>query len=71
MQLGKPWGAPKREQCQGFTIEEFARLDLSRMDFTEVYKEFMDAAKLPDEVETMRQIQDKINDYYDLHGTGG
>lgn len=71
IQLGKPWGAPKSEQCRGFTIEEFARLDLSKMDFTEVYKEFMDAAKLPDEVETMRQIQDKINNYYELHGTGG
>src|SRR3546814_4974842 len=21
-QLGRPWGAPKREQCLGFTIEE-------------------------------------------------
>src|SRR3546814_5771 len=25
-QLGRPWGAPKREQCLGFTIDEFARL---------------------------------------------
>ncbi|MFC6623419.1 conjugal transfer protein TraN [Novosphingobium panipatense] len=69
VQLGKPWGAPKREQCHGFTIEEFARLDLSVMDFTEVYAEFVDAARLPDEVETMTQIQQKIEDYYDLHGT--
>jgi conjugal transfer mating pair stabilization protein TraN len=67
-QIGKSWGTPKKEQCQGFTIDEFARLDLSKMDFTEVYKEFMDAAKLPDEVETMTDIQGKIQDYYDLHG---
>ncbi|MCF8708396.1 conjugal transfer protein TraN [Rhizorhapis sp. SPR117] len=67
-QLGKPWGSPKKEQCQGFTIDEFARLDLSVMDFTEVYADFMDAAKLPDEVEAMSQIQQKIQDYYDLHG---
>lgn len=68
IQLGRPWGAPKREQCLGFTIDEFARLDLSIMDFTEVYAEFVDAARLPDEVETMTQIQQKIQDYYDLHG---
>lgn len=68
VQLGRPWGAPKKEQCNGFTIEEFASLDLSVMDFTEVYADFMDAAKLPDEVETMSEIQGKIQDYYDLHG---
>lgn len=68
VQLNKPWGTPKKEQCQGFTIEEFASLDLSVMDFTEVYADFMDAAKLPDEVQTMSDIQDKIQAYYDLHG---
>ena len=51
-----------------FTVDEFARLDLSVMDFTEVYSDFMDAAKLPDEVQTMSDIQDKIQAYYDLHG---
>lgn len=69
VQLGKPWGSPKKEQCTGFTIDEFARLDLSVMDFTEVYAEFMDAAKLPDEVQTMTDIQGKIQNYYELHGT--
>lgn len=71
IQLSKPWGAPKREQCLGFSIDEFARLDLSRMDFTEVYAEFIDAARLPDEVETIADIQGKISDYYELHGTPG
>ncbi|GAY24759.1 MULTISPECIES: conjugal transfer protein TraN [Sphingobium] len=68
IQLNKPWDKPKKEQCKGFTIEEFASLDLSVMDFTEVYSEFMDAAKLPDEVQTMTDIQAKIQGYYDLHG---
>src|SRR3546814_17667483 len=58
--LFRSWDKPKKEQCLGFTIDEFARLDLSVMDFTEVYADFMDAAKLPDEVETMTQIQQKI-----------
>ena len=64
-QIGKPWAKPKTEQCKGFTVDEFARLDLSKMDFSEVYAEFMDAAKLPDEVGTTALIQKKIEEYYD------
>jgi len=69
LQLNKPWGKPKKEQCEGFTIDEFSRLDLSVMDFTEVYSEFIDAAKLPDEVSTLADIQTKIQGYYDLHAS--
>jgi conjugal transfer mating pair stabilization protein TraN len=67
-QLGLAWASPKNEQCRGFTIDQFAMLDLSRMDFSEVYAEFVDAAKLPDEIETAQQIQQRIEDYYRLHG---
>ena len=48
----------------GYTIDEFARLDLSRMDFTEIYSEFVEAAKLPDEVQVAADIQQKITDYF-------
>ena len=68
-QIGKAWGKPKDETCKGFSIEEFQRLDLSQMDFSEVYAEFMDAAKLPSEVSVMADIQTKIQGYYDLHGS--
>ena len=47
------------------TLDEFARLDLSRMDFSEVYAEFTDAARLPDELQTSELIQQKIRDYYE------
>jgi conjugal transfer mating pair stabilization protein TraN len=63
-QLGKGWGVPKTPDCAGFTAAEFAALDLSKMDFTEVYKEFVDAAKLPNEAATMTDIQAKIQAYY-------
>jgi len=46
LQLPKPWDKPKEEQCEGFTLDEFARLDLSQMDFSEVYAEFTEAARL-------------------------
>ncbi len=67
-QIGKPWGKPKSETCKGFTVEEFSRLDLSVMDFSEVYAEFIDAAKLPDQIETTRQIQQRIDNYLDRNG---
>lgn len=64
VQLNKSWGTPKSPDCSGYTIEEFAQLDLSKMDFTEVYQEFIDAAKVPDEASTMTDIQTKIKNYY-------
>ncbi|NNM78024.1 conjugal transfer protein TraN [Sphingomonas sp. ID1715] len=67
-QLGLGWDKPKRETCRGFTIDEFARLDLSRMDFSEIFAEFQDAAKLPDELSTVAEIQQKIEDFYALNG---
>jgi len=66
-QLNKPWGKPKTEQCLGFTIDEFARLDLSKMDFSEVYAEFTAAARLPDELQAAQDIQQKIEAYYATH----
>lgn len=67
-QINKPWGAPKSETCKGFTLDEFSRLDLSVMDFSEVYADFIDAAKLPDELDTSQQIQQRIEDYLQQHG---
>lgn len=66
-QLGIVWLAPKKEQCQGFTIDQFSQLDLSLMDFTEIYSEFVDAARLPDEIQTAQDIQARIQAYYDAH----
>jgi conjugal transfer mating pair stabilization protein TraN len=63
-QLGRGWGDPRTETCAGFTAGEFALLDLSQMDFSEVYAEFTDAARLPDELQTASQMQQKIEDFY-------
>ena len=67
-QINKPWNPPKTETCKGFSVEEFSRLDLSVMDFSEVYAEFIDAAKLPGELEATDQIQQRIEDYLSQHG---
>ena len=69
IQINKPWGEPKKETCTGFSIAEFQMLDLSVMDFSEVYAEFIEAANLPDEIETTNQIQQRIEAYLNQNGT--
>jgi conjugal transfer mating pair stabilization protein TraN len=66
-QLGMDWGEPKEPDCEGFLVEDFQQLNLSEMDFTEVYAEFVDAAKVPDEIQTSMEIQERIEQYYQLH----
>lgn len=67
-QIGKAWGDPKTEACAGFTIAEFQQLNLALMDFSEVYAEFVDAAKVPAELDVMTEIQAKITAYYAANG---
>ena len=38
-QLGRGMGGPQNATCQGFTIDEFGKLDLSKMDLTEFVDE--------------------------------
>lgn len=66
-QLGLGWGSAKHPQCRGFTLAEFQKLDLGKMDFSEVYGDFAAAAKLPDEIAVSAQIQGQIREYYQLH----
>jgi hypothetical protein len=33
-QIGKSWGSAKKPNCKGFLMDEFVRLDLSRIDFS-------------------------------------
>ena len=66
-QIGMTWGTPKAPNCSGFTVDQFSQLDLSVMDFSEIYNDFIEAAKLPDEAATLADIQAKIQAYY----TGG
>ena len=67
-QLGLTFGSPKRPICDGFTIDQFSQLDLSQIDFSEIYNELLDAVKLPDEAQTLIDIQTKIRDFYARNG---
>ncbi|MFA5453974.1 MAG: conjugal transfer protein TraN [Sulfurimonas sp.] len=51
-QLNRGWGSASNPECKGFTPEEFQRLDMSRIDFSE----FIESFQLPD----MQNIGDSI-----------
>lgn len=60
-QIGRDWGTPKEANCEGFTVEEFERLDLSDADFSDFTNEIMAKFNSPDENGTLSRIQSSIN----------
>lgn len=46
-QIGKGWGDAKNPSCGGFTVDEFQRVDFSRLDLTEFTADIMAASVLP------------------------
>lgn len=69
-QLGLDFGSPQSPTCTGFTVDQFSKLDLSKMDFSEVFADFTSAVSLPASLQTSAQIQQKIQAYYQTHGQG-
>ncbi|NEX91206.1 conjugal transfer protein TraN [Caulobacter sp. 17J65-9] len=59
-QITKPWGSPKSPDCSGFTIEQFQRLDLSNVDFSEFTDDMMTKVMAPGEGGTVSRIQQSI-----------
>src|SRR3546814_8438774 len=41
------------------------------MDFSDIYADFLEAVKLPDEAQMASDIQANIDAYYKQHGPGG
>lgn len=69
-QLGLNFGTAKNANCSGFTVDQFSKLDLSKMDFTEVFADFTSAVSLPASLQTSSEIQQKVQAYYQNHGPG-
>jgi conjugal transfer mating pair stabilization protein TraN len=69
-QLGLDFGTAKNPTCAGFTVDQFSKLDLSKMDFTEVFADFTSAVSLPSSLQTSSEIQQKVQAYYQNHGPG-
>lgn len=40
---GMHWGTPDKPSCQGISVEQFQQLDLSRVDFTDIYRDIRPA----------------------------
>ncbi len=63
-QLGLGWGTAECPDCRGFTVEELSRMDLSKMDFRELFQEIMQRYKQPDlkslQEKTGQRIQENI-----------
>lgn len=64
VQLSKPWAPPKSESCAGFTVFEFQQLDLSTLNFAEIYADFTEAARLPEEAAMLVEVQNRISQFY-------
>ena len=47
-QLGLGWGSKECPDCRALTIEELSRMDLSKMDFRELFDDLMKKYKQPD-----------------------
>jgi conjugal transfer mating pair stabilization protein TraN len=69
-QLGLNFGTPKNPDCGGFTVAQFSQLDLSKMDFSEVFSNFTSAVSLPSSLQTSAQIQQQVQQYYQNAGAG-
>lgn len=69
-QINKPWDDPKDEKCLGFTIAEFQQLDLSQMNFAEVYADFTEAAQIPADLDVVAEMQAKIEAFYAANPPG-
>lgn len=65
-QLGRQWGTAEAPQCDGFTPEEFQRLDMSAMDLSEFIAEIQAKAvnTIPGTTRAVTNISTKVNSYF-------
>ena len=66
-QLGLNFGSAQSPVCSGLTPQQFAELDLSKFDFSEVINDLTANVALPSEQATMTSMQAKIQAYYAVH----
>jgi len=69
-QIGKGWGDPRKGDCSGFTIEQFQKLDLSNVDFSDFYKDKMGSITSPNPDSTVNRIQDSLTNMYNTSSQG-
>lgn len=60
---GLTWGSSKHPACNGLTVEQFQSLDLSTVDFSEIYEDIV--PKMPDQAAVTSANQAKLDCYFD------
>ena len=61
-QLGLGFGDPEHPQCQGLTIEQLAKLNFSRIDFSDMLADIVASTKTPNPDKLMSGIQRSMQD---------
>lgn len=59
-QLKIGWGDKKHPNCRGFTVDELARIDFSKLDLSEIYKELKQSMKKPDFNKISKSLQNRV-----------
>ena len=63
-QLNLDFGTAQNPNCAGLTPQQFAQLDLSKMDFSAVMNDLTSDVTIPHETSTLSTMQQKIQAYY-------
>ncbi|MEL7058358.1 MAG: conjugal transfer protein TraN, partial [Pseudomonadota bacterium] len=59
-QLGRSYGDAKNPDCSGFTVAEFASLDIGAMDLSEFYADLENSLTIPDPATASAAIQRRL-----------
>jgi len=59
-QIGKNWGDPKNPNCSAFTIDEFVRIDFSKLDLSEFIQEVMASCKKLDLTRMTEKVHERV-----------
>ena len=62
-QLGLTYGRPQSPDCSGFTVNDFARLNIGAMDLSEFYGDLEAGLDMPDPAAAMVAMQTRLDSY--------
>ncbi len=59
-QIGMGWGTAREPQCQGLSVEQFSGIDLSNMNFSEIFEDVMQKYHKTDTQALQQKTQEQI-----------
>jgi conjugal transfer mating pair stabilization protein TraN len=70
-QIGKGWGLPKAPDCSGININDLQRIDFNKIDFSELYEDFLKITTVPNSAAMSSKVSDTVQNYYKDSNGGG